>query len=64
LQDGFGPQLAEGELCAHELVDPYVEDVDKALDLVPVFLDDVLTQMENVKGHRRFSGQRLGDLIA
>ena len=57
LQDGFGPQLAFGELCAYELVDPYVEDVDKALDIVPVFLDDVLTQMENVKGIGDFGSE-------
>jgi hypothetical protein len=25
--------------------------VDKALDIVPVFLDDVVAEAENVKGH-------------
>ena len=57
MQDGFGPQLAEGELCAHELVDRLVEDVDKTLDIIPVFLDDVLTRMENIKGIGDFGSE-------
>jgi hypothetical protein len=58
LQDGLGPQLTFGEPFTHKRVDPRIENMHKALDIVPVLLDDVLTQMENVKGHRRVGSQR------
>jgi hypothetical protein len=58
LQDGFRPQLAFSEPRAYEFVDPRIEDVDKALDVIPVFLDHVLAKAENVKGHRSFGSQR------
>ena len=53
LQNGFGPQLALGEPRTHELVDPRIENVDKALDVVPIFLDDVLPKTENIERHVR-----------
>jgi len=53
LQDGLGPELTFGEPLTHKRVDRGIENVHKALDIVPVFPDDVLTQMENVKGHIR-----------
>jgi hypothetical protein len=41
--------------------------MDKALNAIPVFLDDMLTQAENKKGiagsaHRGHWGRRAGDL--
>jgi hypothetical protein len=57
LQNGFRSQFAFGEAIAHEHVDPRIENMDKALDIVPVFLDDVLPQPKNVKWHG-VSGKR------
>jgi hypothetical protein len=51
----MGHRFALGEPFPHKLVDPRVEDVNKALDVLPVFLDYVLTQAENIKGHGKLA---------
>jgi hypothetical protein len=53
LQDSFGPQFALGEPLTHKLVDPGVENVNKALDIIPGFPDNVFAKAEYVEGHVR-----------
>ena len=63
LQNGFGPQLALGEPFVDESVDPRIKNMNKALDVVLVFPDDVITQAENIKGHvRSHQSNRLAEL--